>query len=59
MIYRPDLQGKVVGEMAEAWTTGQEPQESADYKWASFGISQIDGTELCHFPLVGRGGGLD
>lgn len=47
-----------MNEMAEAWTTGQEPQESADYKWAQFGMSQIDGTELGHFPLGWRGGGL-
>lgn len=40
-----------MNEVTGTWTTHQEPQETAKYKWAWFGISQIDGTELCHFPL--------
>lgn len=61
MIYHPDSrEDGWVNEVAETGTTGQEPQEFADYKWAWFGISQIDGTELCHSPLgwQGRRAGL-
>lgn len=57
MVYHTDCQGMMAGvnEVAGARTTDQEPQNSVKYKWASPGISQADGTELCHFPLGWKG----